>query len=146
MILVVYIIQYVTRVGVGDHCISRVVCGEHSSSIEDCCSGMWKCHLLLTTYTVKLLWSDDAKFWVTVEWGRRLCYCWMTTSCFKKVRKGIDQPPTMTNNWMENSSFLVNTLQANIKIVQYVVAKKQMGRGMKQDTFVVLMTEILPCM
>jgi hypothetical protein len=43
-----------------------------------------------------------------------------------------------------SSSSLFNTLQTNIKIVQYVVAKKRMGRGMKQDMFVVLMTESLP--
>jgi len=45
---------------------------------------------------------------------------------------------------MENSSSLFKTLQTNIKIVQYVVAKKWLGRGMKQDMFVVLMTESLP--
>jgi hypothetical protein len=56
----------------------------------------------------------------------------------------MDQPPTLTNNWMENSSALFNTLQTNIKIVQYIVAKKRLGRGMKRDIFVVFMTESLP--
>lgn len=139
----VYIIKCLIGVDVGDQCISRFVCEEYSSSIENCCSGMWKCNSILTTYTVKLLPREGTKFWATVQWSRKLWYSWMITSCFKKVWKGIDQPPTMTDNWMENSS-LFNILQANIKIVQYVVAKKRLGRGMKQDTFEVLMTESLP--
>lgn len=144
ILLVVYIIKCVIRMDIGDHCISRVVCGEHSSCIENCCVEKWKCHFLLTTYTVKVLPREDTKFWTTVEWGRRLRYSWMTTACFKEVRKHIDQPPTMTNNWMENSSSLLNTLQTNIKIVQYVVTQKRLERCMKQGTFLVCMTESLP--
>jgi len=69
-------------------------------------------------------WSE-AEGCVTVGWQLH---------ALRKFWKGIDQLPTMTNNWMENSSSLFNTLQTNIKIVQYVVTQKWLGRGMKQDT------------
>ena len=42
---------HITKCVIRDHCISRVVCGEYSSSIENYCLGMWKCHSLVRTYT-----------------------------------------------------------------------------------------------